>query len=129
VSGISRNTTTTEWIFQDSTEFYKITFAGLVTREQALRVSREWRTQFLYSEAKHIVIFDTTTLIEMEPTARIHWQQVTNELENQIAFLWIISNSRIMALKARLMSLFLSFPVKVVSSMEKIQWHSNRETL
>jgi len=55
-----------------------------------------------------------------ENKARVIWQKAIKRLKNQIAVVWLITDSKTIKTGAKLMSLFTSFEIKVVKTEKEI---------
>ena len=97
----------------------KFTFQGLFTKEDALMASKEWK-EIASSGKKFIVIFHAKEMAGYEPMARAIWQKMIVELKSQIENIWLITDSKLIAAGAAIMSMFTSFTIKTVNSEEKI---------
>lgn len=109
------------WIQKEDIEYLKISFVGIFTYEDAKWASQQWKDRFqTKSEQRIKVIFDALEMTNYEPTARSVWQQTIAELSGQIDSIWLVTDSKLIAAGAKIMSIFTSFRINTVSSEDKV---------
>ncbi len=109
------------WIQKDDVEYLKITFTGIFTYENAKWASQKWIDQFQTKPEQRInVIFDALEMTDYEPVARSVWQKTMVELSDQIDSIWLVTDSKLIAAGAKVMSIFTSFRINTVPYESKI---------
>ncbi len=97
-------------------------FEGILTQQKAHEFIKQWQIIFLGNESnKMVVIFDAINMSDYQPMARTLFQKSINELKSQIDSIWVISNSKIVKAGAAIMSIFSSFPITTIASLDDIK--------
>ncbi len=102
-------------------EFLRFSFSGVLTQKQAVEACSEWTDIFSQDKAgKFNVIFNSTNMDNYEPLARAVFQKSIKNLGSQIIKIWVVTDSKLISGGAAIMGMFVSFPIKVLSSEDKI---------
>jgi len=118
-----------EWFEKLGMQYGRFHFVQKLTKKAAENAINEWKIKFTEQSTKKItMIWDCTELTDYEPMARIFWQKTLKETQNQIECVWLISDSKIIRAGASIMSLFVNFNMKVMSS-EKDVFATNDSSL
>jgi ABC-type transporter Mla MlaB component len=96
-------------------------FKGKLTKAEALNAIEKWKQYSAFRNNKNILIWDCKGMKDYDSSARHVWQNAMNELKGEIEEIWIIADSLVFKATAKVMSLFTSIEIKIVSSEEKIQ--------
>nr|WKN38842.1 hypothetical protein K4G66_09015 [Tunicatimonas sp. TK19036] len=110
-----------DWVQIDDADCLKFTFKDIFTHKEAMIASQEWKSSFQERvNNRFVVIFDAKAMKNYEPLARSVWQKTMTELKGQIESIWLVTDSKIIAAGAKIMSVFTSFNIKTVSAEENI---------
>ncbi len=113
----------TELVNFNGEDCLKFTFVGHLTAEDATYGVEQWREFFESArDQKVIIIWDSTQMTGFDFKAQVIWQHAIKEMKNQIACVWLVSNSKIIRTGAKLMSAFTSFCLKVVDNSKQISF-------
>ena len=113
-----------EWCSVKNNNCLKFTFNGLLTKDDALNATNEWREIFSSNNITHVnIVWHCINMTGYEPIARSVWQKTLKELKDKIACIWLITESRIIKTGAMLISAFTSYDIKVVDSEDKIEFN------
>ena len=99
----------------------KFTFKGELTERDAINAIDEWQTAFnSIPQEKITLIWDCLEMTSYESEARILWQDAIKRMKKQIDTIWLISDSNIIKLGARIISIMTSLQISAVDSESKI---------
>jgi len=111
------------WVRVDGRESLQIDFHGVLTNQEALRLSAEWKAQFAARGGqKFNVIFNCLAMKDYEPMARFTWQKTIGDLKNQIGGICVVTENRLIAAGAGIIGLFTSFKIRTVNTLTKIEF-------
>lgn len=111
-----------EWKELSGRSCLKFIFKGVFLESDALPAIEEWKKAFQYKPGEKIIlIWDCAEMKGYDTLSRIAWQSALKELMEQIDSIWLITNRSLIKVGARVMSIFASIPIKVVSSESQIQ--------
>ncbi|MDN4165552.1 hypothetical protein QWY31_08570 [Cytophagales bacterium LB-30] len=97
-------------------------FEGLLTQQKAQEYVKQWHKIFLsHNKEKIIIVFNASQMSDYQPMARVVFQTAIKELKTQIDSIWVISNSKVIKAGAALMSIFSSFQIATVGSLDDIK--------
>ena len=99
----------------------KFTFTGYFSAKYAEFAVAEWREYFeTLGNDKVVVIWDSVNMTGFDLKAQKIWQKELKELKGQIKCVWLITNSKIIRVGAKLMSVFTNYCLKVVDTPDNI---------
>jgi hypothetical protein len=115
------NQTNFELIITDDMNILKINFEGLLTHKTTLIAIQKWKEIFgQYPEQKFTLIFNSLKMSDYEQPVRLAVQETLILLKKQVASIWVITDSKVVAAGVGLVSMFTSFKIKMVTSEDKI---------
>ena len=110
-----------EWKNNPKKKCLKFTFNDRLGEQDAVSAIEKWQKSFkTFPREKILLIWDCLTMTGYESGARNHWQNALKEMKEQIDSIWLITNSGFIRMGASVMSVFSSYPIKVVSSENEI---------
>jgi endo-beta-N-acetylglucosaminidase D len=110
-----------EWCQKLGISYLKFTFKGKLKESDALKAIKKWKEAFnTKSGEKIVLVWDCLEMENYDTNSRIEWQNALKEMKNQIDSIWLITNSVLIKVGARVMSLFTSLEIKIVSSENEI---------
>lgn len=102
-------------------DFLRFTFDGILIEKEAVSLCNIWRKHcYDRPDARFIIIFNATKMVNYEPQARIVFQRSIKELLDHIEKIWVVTDSKIVLGGASIMSLMVGLPIRAVRSEEKI---------
>ena len=109
------------WNRKNEKMYLKFTFSGKLTDLAAAEAIEQWKTAFhSKSGDKIILIWDCLDMDGFDYEARQKWQHAMNELKPQINEIWLITNSKLFLVSAKVMGVLTSIPIHVVDAETKI---------
>lgn len=113
---------TIAWIKKSGKDCLKFTFNGKFTDQDAGAAVDKWRKLFaVKKQDKVILIWDCLNMHDYDQHARNLWQSACKDMKDQIAIIWVITNSFLIKMGASVISVFTSLKIKVVSDEKDIQ--------
>jgi len=110
-----------EWVRIKDTDCLKFTFTGILNADEADIAIAIWRQEFASRKGeKTVIIWNCIKMLDYEPKARVKWQNTMKELKDQIASIWLVTDSLIIKTGAAIMGIFTSLDINVVSSEDKV---------
>ncbi len=101
--------------------YLRFMFTDVLKKSDAQEACQEWKDTFRQMNGENFhLIFNAISMKDYEPMARMIWQKTIGELKPQIASIWVVTNSKLIATGAKLMGLFTSFNIQVVNNEDKI---------
>ncbi len=106
-----------EWKNNPNKKCLKFIFNDKLSEQDAVSAIEKWRKSFKsYPGEKVVLIWDCLNMKGYESGARNLWQSALKEMKGQIDSIWLITNSGFIRMGASVMSVFASYPIKVVDS-------------
>ncbi len=111
-----------EWLVINEKECLKFTFSDVLTEQLAIAAIDDWKKAFASKpDEKIILIWNCLNMDRYDNKARTRWQKALKEMKSQIDCVWLINESNIIRMGASIMSLFVSFEIKVAGSESEIK--------
>ncbi len=99
----------------------KITFYSNLLQEDAVAIRNEWKEIFsLNTDKKLIVILNTINLNDYSPMARIVIKKMIHDFKYQIENIWLVTDSKLLIIRAFIVSLFSPLKIRTVNLESKI---------
>lgn len=99
----------------------KFIFNDKLNEQDAVSAIERWRKSFKsYPGEKIVLIWDCLNMKGYKSGVRNHCQSALKEMKGQIGSIWLITNSGFIRMGASVMSVFASYPIKVVNSENDI---------
>jgi hypothetical protein len=93
----------------------------MLTTVDAYETIKRWREHFAAQPGQPIcMIWDASEMAGYQSDARKLWQSAMKEMKGQIGTIWLITQSPIIRMGARMMSTFSSLDIMVVRSENEI---------
>ncbi|MEJ2543609.1 MAG: hypothetical protein P8Y99_06030 [Calditrichaceae bacterium] len=104
-------------------KYIKFIFSGRLEPNDADTAIIQWKEIFSKDPGiKYIVIWDCVRMQGYDHEARKKWQTALSELEKQIDFIWIITQSTMFKMGAQVMALLTNLNLKVVDTEDNIKY-------
>ncbi len=101
--------------------YLKFTFYSKLKKDEAAEAIKIWDEYFWKnSDQKIIIIWQCLKITGYEKGAREIWQKALKKMSDRIEEIWVITNSSVIRMGASLISLFVEYPIKIVSTENEI---------
>lgn len=111
-----------EWITISGQKCLKFTFAEKLNGLDAREAVDKWKKYCdSASGNKIILIWDCLEMQGYDPEARNVWQNALKDLKTKIENIFVITNSSLIKMGTMAMSMFASYKMKVVGSIDEIK--------
>lgn len=101
--------------------YLKFTFYSKLKKYEAAEAIKIWDEYFWKnSDQKIIIIWQCLKITGYEKGAREIWQKALKKMSDRIEEIWVITNSSVIRMGASLISLFVEYPIKIVSTENEI---------
>lgn len=107
----------------NSVECLKFNFNGHLKTSDAMEGIEEWRKLFKTANGDKItIIWDCINMTGFDNKARVQWQQAIKDLKAKFECVWLVTDNKIIKAGAKLMNTFTSFKLKVVKTIDNINF-------
>lgn len=126
---MAANKVNIQWTELGEHKFLKFSFPEKLTKEQASEAIIEWKRIFSeYKFVKITLIWDCVEMKDYDPMARVLWQKAMKDMSSQMDTVWLVSESKVIRTAAQIMSVFVKFELKPISSEDEISILSSSKT-
>lgn len=110
-----------KWSIKNGKKYLHFLFDEYLNKDQAQKLIQDWEKLTVNHSDKICLIWDCSKMEGYDPDARKLWQDKLKKIKSSIETIWLISNSNIIKMGASIMSMFMPFKIKNVSSENEIK--------
>ena len=114
---------TIEWVYKSGVLCLKFTFTEDFSENDAKNASIQWQEALAARPHERIIhIWDCLEMTDYDQEAKKIWIEKCKALRLQIDTIWLISDSLLINMGARIISLMTYLDIRVVQSEQKIRF-------
>lgn len=114
---------TIEWIHKSGEHCLKFTFKGFFNGHEATNATPQWREALSSKNHERIVhIWDCLEMNDYDQEAKKIWIENCQKFRGQIDTIWLINNSLLISMGAKIISLVSYLEIKTVKSEADIHF-------
>ena len=108
---------TIEWVHKSGKFYLKFTFKGNFSEHEATNATPQWREALSSKPHERIIhIWDCLEMDDFDQGAKKVWIENCKKFQVQIDIIWLISNSLLINMGAKIISLVTYLDIKTVKS-------------